>query len=85
VKPLARSVVEVLGETRAVALGEMGHALTLGEVLTDQAVGVLGGASFPGVMRSGKEEPSVCGSLDVLVVMELGAVVHTELMASHRR
>ena len=37
-----RSVVELLGDARAVALSDVNHALTLWSVLTNQSVGALG-------------------------------------------
>jgi hypothetical protein len=47
---LARSGVERTGDARAVALREARHALTLREILAQQAVGVLLGAALPGVV-----------------------------------
>ena len=44
------------GEAITVALGEVSHAGLLGQVLPEKAVGVLGGAALPGVMRGGEEE-----------------------------
>ena len=46
-----------------------------GQVLADQAVGVLVGAALPGVMRIGEVERHAGGVLDPGVAVELGAVV----------
>ncbi|MHB1195108.1 MAG: NHL repeat-containing protein [Longimicrobiales bacterium] len=63
------------GKAGAGTLGEMGHALALGEILTDQTVGVLGGTAFPGVMGGGEEEASAGGLFGVTIAVELGAIV----------
>lgn len=65
------------GEAGAVTLGEMSHAVALGEVLTDQTVGVFRGATLPGVMGCGEEEASTGGSFDVTIAVELGATLST--------
>ena len=56
-------------------LGEFGHAVSLGEVLSDEAVGVLVGTSFPGMMGISEVESGVGEALDVLIAMEFGSVV----------
>jgi hypothetical protein len=58
-----------------VVLRDMGHGLSLGQILPDEAIGVLVRATFPGVVRRGEEERNACGGVDVLVAMELRAVV----------
>ena len=46
-QPLPRSVVEVVGDRVETGLRDMRHAPALRQVLTDQPVGVLVGASLP--------------------------------------
>ena len=50
----AWSVIELFGDCITGALSQGGHALALGEVLADQAVGVLVGSPFPAVVRRGE-------------------------------
>ena len=49
-EPFAGPLIELAGDRIAVVLRELGHALFLGQVLADQAVGVFVGAAFPDVM-----------------------------------
>jgi len=56
-------------------LGKRCDAGAFWHVLTDQAVGVFAGTALPRVMRSGEEEADSCGTLELSVVVELGAVV----------
>ncbi len=70
-----RSVVELSSDARAVALGDVGHALSLWQVLTNQSVCVLGCAALPGVIGGGEVEARSGCCFDRLVAMELGTVV----------
>ena len=74
----ARAMVEVGSDARAEALGEVTERSTLGEVLSDEAVGVLVGAAFPGVMGSGEEDGGVESMLDGFVAVKLDSVVEGE-------
>jgi len=56
-------------------LRELGHARPLRQVLTNQSVGVLVGPAFPRVVRCREIEPHAGRALDVLVAVELGAVI----------
>ena len=57
-------------------LRDFGHAGAFGDVLANQAVGVFAGAALPRMMRSREEEEADAGStLELNVVVELGAVV----------
>jgi hypothetical protein len=47
VDPFTRPVVELCREAVAVVLRQVFHAVALGEILPDQAVGVFVGAAFP--------------------------------------
>ena len=47
----------------------------LGDILTDEPVGVLIGSTLPGVIRPGEEESHVCSFCNSLVFSELQAVV----------
>ncbi len=72
---LPRAVVELECDGVALGLGEVSHRLPFGEVLTDQAVGVLVRAAFPGVVRVGEVDGHAGGALDDAEIVELGAVV----------
>src|SRR6266511_2982815 len=71
-EPLARPAIEFRRDPIAIMLGEVGHALALGEILAHEAVGVLIGAAFPRVMRSREVEARGGGSLEPGVVVEFG-------------
>jgi hypothetical protein len=58
-----------------VVLSEVGEAGSLRSVLSDETVGVLVGASFPGVMGCGEVEVGSSRGLDGLVAVELCAVI----------
>lgn len=64
-----------MGNGIALMLGESRHAGAFGEVLADEAVGILVAAALPGVMRGRKVEEDSGPAFDLLVGMELGAVV----------
>ena len=68
--------VELVSDARAGPLRDVGHALSLGQVLPDEAVGVLGSATFPGVVGGGEIELRACDGLDLFVAVELGAVIY---------
>src|SRR5262245_31371225 len=53
----------------------MFHAVSLGQVLPQETIGVLVGAALPGVMGRGEVEAGRSGALDGPVAMELAAVV----------
>lgn len=53
----------------------MFHARTLGEILANEAVGVLVAAALPGVVGRSKVAPQRATTFQTLVVMELSAVV----------
>jgi len=53
----------------------LGEARLLRQVLPDQPVGVLVGPTLPGVVRGGEVELNTGGFLDLLVAVELRAVV----------
>jgi len=58
-----------------VVLSELCHTLALGEILSEQSVGVLAGPPLPCVVGSGEVESSPGHLFDGGVVMELGAIV----------
>ncbi len=70
-----RSVVELLSDARAEALGDASHASTLRYVLTNQSVRVLRCATHPGVVGGGEVESRYGCCFDRLVAVELGAVI----------
>lgn len=74
-EPFTRAVVEFFGNLVAFVLGEMLEARSLGQVLTNEAIGVFVGSAFPGVIRGSEIEFDTGVVLDVLITMELGAVV----------
>src|SRR5579859_1607852 len=54
----------------------MGHARPLGEILAEQAVGILVGPALPGVMRRGEVEPRGDEPLERRVLVKLRPIVH---------
>lgn len=73
--PLSWPGVELSCNEIALLLVEVGHAGSFGQVLANKAVGVFVAAAFPGVMRCREVEAGPCGLFNVLIPMELGAVV----------
>jgi hypothetical protein len=71
----AGAMVEVVSDARAEALGEVTERRTLGQVLSDEAVGVLVGAAFPSVMGIGEEDGGIESMLDGFVAVKLDSVV----------
>jgi len=59
----------------ALSLSQSRHAASFGQVLADQAIGVLVGCSLPRVVGRGEVENGRCALLDGGVVVKLGAVV----------
>ena len=59
-------------------LGELSHGLTLGQILSDEAVGVFIGAALPGVIRGAEVECYAPPLFDLGVAMELSSVVGGE-------
>jgi hypothetical protein len=55
-------------------LGEMRHAAAFGEILPQEAVGVLIGPALPGVVGRGEVDARGGGTLEVAVLVEFGAV-----------
>src|SRR6266498_612620 len=74
-KPLPRSAVQFRSDLIAIVLGEVSHALALGQILAHEAIGVLVGAAFPGMMRRREVEAGRGGALEPGVVVEFGAVI----------
>lgn len=64
-----------MGNDVALILGESRHAGALGDVLANESIGVLVAAAFPGVVRSGEIEGDAGGFFNLVIGMELGAVV----------
>ena len=58
--------------------------MALGQLLPDQAVGVLARAPFPGMMRSGKVEAHSGGRFDESVAVKLGPVVEGDRLEPPR-
>ena len=56
-------------------MGEVSEAGSFGGILADETVGVLIGTSLPGAVGCGEEEGSADSCFDVLVAVELSAVV----------
>jgi hypothetical protein len=61
-----------------VPLCEVAHGFALGEILTDQAIGIFVEATLPGMVRCSEVEVGAGGLFDFAVLMELGAVVGGE-------
>jgi len=79
---VAGPAVQRPGNAIAVVLGEVSHALAFREVLAEQAVGVLVGAAFPGVMGRREVEPRGQPHLErrVAVAIQVGADTMEEPM-----
>ncbi len=69
-EPLAGSLVEGAGNGRAVLLGQVTHTLPLGEILPDQAIGILVGAALP---TAGRPPATVraCTTIDLETPLRL--------------
>lgn len=67
-----------MSDLSALVLGQASHAGAFRQVLADQAVGVLVGSAFPGVVRIGEVERDASSGFDALVIMELGAIVRRD-------
>ena len=74
-EPFTRPRVELCRYPIAVVLRQVRHALAPGQLLLDQAVGVLGGAALPRVVWRGEVKAGADRLLDRRVAMELRAVV----------
>jgi hypothetical protein len=59
-------------------LRDLGHAQSLGQVLTDEAIGVFVGPTLPRVMGCGEVETNVSGALDLRVAVKLSAIVGSD-------
>ena len=70
-----RPLVERGGDFVTLPLGEAAEVRAFGQVLANQSIGVLVGASLPGVVGSGEVDLGSELALDVLVAMELDSVV----------
>jgi hypothetical protein len=58
-----------MSDLSAMMLCQGRHAGAFGQVLSDQAIGVLVGAAFPGVVGIGKVEGDAGSGFDALVIM----------------
>lgn len=72
---LSWPVVECARDLVAALLGDVFHGCSLWEVLSNEAIGVLVGASFPCVVGSGEVDRHAGETFDMLVAVELCAVV----------
>src|SRR6266498_2075479 len=72
---LSRSVVQCTGDLVAPMLGEPLHRRALGDVLSNQSVGVLVRSTLPGSVGSGEVDSHAGRFFDLLVPVELGSVV----------
>ena len=73
--PLARSGVDLVSDGVAMVLVDPVHVVTFGEILADESVGVFVGASLPGVVGGCEVAGYKLRLFDLLVVVELGAIV----------
>ena len=74
-EPFSRPCVEFRGDPIAVVLCQVRHGLFLGQVLTNEPVGVFVGPAFPRMVRCREVAAGAGRVLDRGVAMELGAVV----------
>jgi len=71
----AGSVVELVGDGVEVGFGDGAEVGALGEVLAQQAVGVLVGAALPGGVRVAEVDLDAGVETDLFSVAHLGALV----------
>ena len=75
VQPLSGAAIQFRRDPIAVVLGEVGHALSLGQILPDQTIRVFVGAALPRMMQRREIEASAGGPLELGVLVELRAIV----------
>ena len=80
----AGAVVEALSNDIALTLAEVFEACPSRQELTEQAVRVFVGATFPSVVRDGEEDLGMEFRLQLFEAMELGAVVGGDRMDGMR-
>ena len=76
--PLPRSFVQFALNFFKELLRDVREVGTIGDILTDESVGVLVGSTFPGMVRSGKEEAHTCSPGNAFVLCELQAIVSSD-------
>jgi hypothetical protein len=74
----ARPMVEFGGDVVALALGEIAHGSSFGQVLAEEPVGILVGSALPGVVWGGEVDGGAERLLELLVAVELSAVIGSE-------
>ena len=74
-KSFSWASVEFVSDLVALSLSQSRHAASFGQVLADQAIGVLVGRPLPRVVGRGEVENCGCAFLDGGVVVKFGAVV----------
>ena len=75
---LAWPVVQLQSDLSAAGLREVLHGGAFGDVLSNEPVRVLVGATLPRMIWSGEVEGRVGGALDVTIAVELGPVVDSD-------
>ena len=83
-EPAPGSVVELGSDGGALALSKRGEVGSFGQILPEKSIGVLVGAAFPGVMRSGEVEFGAEALLERFVQVELGTVISRDRMDGMR-
>ena len=76
--PLPRSLVQFALNFFKKLLRDICEVGTLGDILTDESVGVLVGFTLSGMVRPGEEESYICSSGNSLVFSELQTVVSSD-------
>ena len=76
--PLPRPFVQFALNFFEELLRDVREVGTLGNVLTDESVGVLVGSTLPGMVRSGEEESHACSPGNAFVLCELQAIVSSD-------
>ena len=74
-EPFSRPCVEFRGDPIAVVLCQVRHGLFLGQVLTNEPVGIFVGAAFPRMVGRREVKAGASRLLDRRVAMEFRPVV----------
>ena len=78
--PLPRPLVQFALNFFKELLRDVREVRALGDILTNESVGVLVGSTLPRMVRSGKEDAHTCGPRNAFVLCELQAIVSSNVI-----